>query len=86
MKVTITGDKPQVQEIDWTKPCLVKFKSNELIVYSHGQTSSREFGGIVLSNNGYTAYANGHYSNGWSIQAFELLPEDVEITLSNKSE
>jgi hypothetical protein len=85
MKVTVTGDKPQVKEIDWTKQCLVRSINTGTIVMVTGEVDTSYFAGVVVYFNKGRVY-NNLYDTAWLKDKFELLPENVEITLSNKSE
>ena len=85
MKVTVTGDKPQVKEIDWTKQCLVRSITTGNIVMVTGEEGAdkNRFSGTAIQ---CKDMINTGHSNLWLKENFEFLPEDVEITLSNKSE
>ena len=85
MKVTITGLEPKKKEIDWTKQCLVKSITTGNIVMVTGEEGADKyrFSGTAIQ---FKGMINTGHSNQWLKENFELLPEDVEITLSNKSE
>lgn len=65
----------QVNEIDWSKPMLLK--CGELVVFSLGIDSEMTFKGVVLiSGNGFKL---GHASNGWPKNQFTPITEPITI-------
>lgn len=75
MKTEIVKTEQNNQEIDWSKPQLLK--CSEVIVLSIGINIGDTFRGVVLiSGNGWKL---GHVSNEWSKNQFTPITEPITI-------
>lgn len=75
MKTEIVKTEQSNQEIDWSKPMLLK--CGELVVLNSGINNVTSFTGVVLiADNGFKL---GHASNAWHKNQFTPITEPITI-------
>lgn len=77
MKTEIVKTEQTVNEIDWSKPMLVKAKRTSLIVWTNGFHSEESFSGIVLAIDERNCV--GLYLESWLKSLFTPITEPVTI-------